>query len=52
MTVRKIFTWLFVAVLIFFIAYRPASAATATKRLGGALSGIATGFGDFFSNLF
>jgi hypothetical protein len=52
MTVRKVFTWLFVAFLIFFVAYRPASAAAATKWIGGALSGLATGFGDFFSHLF
>jgi hypothetical protein len=52
MVVKRIFTWLFVAFLIFFVAFRPAAAATATKWIGGGLARIATGFGDFFSSLF
>jgi hypothetical protein len=50
--IKKIFTWLFVAFLIFFVAFRPAAAANATKWIGGGLARLATGFGDFFSNLF
>lgn len=52
MVVKRIFIWLFVAFLIFFVAFRPAAAATATKWIGGGLARIATGFGDFFSSLF
>jgi hypothetical protein len=49
--VKKVLTWGFVAFLIFFIAYRPESAASVFKSLGGGLVDIATGIGDFFSSL-
>jgi hypothetical protein len=48
---KKIATWLGVAFLIFFIAFRPASAAEVFKSIGAGLMDIATGFGDFFTNL-
>ena len=49
--VKKILTWSLVAFLIFFIAYRPQSAAAVVKSLGSGIMDIASGFGDFFSNL-
>lgn len=49
--VKKVFTWLGIAFLIFFIAFRPASAADVFKSLGGGVVDIAQGFGDFFTNL-
>lgn len=48
---KKIATWSGIAFLIFFIAYSPASAAQVFRSLGAGLLDIATGFGDFFTNL-
>jgi hypothetical protein len=49
--VKKILTWGSIAFLIFFVAYRPASAANVFRSIGGGIMDIATGFGDFFTNL-
>ena len=49
--IKRVFSWLFVAFLIFFVAYRPAAAAATTKWIGNGLMSIATGFGDFFTHL-
>jgi hypothetical protein len=49
--VKKVLTWALVAFLIFFIAYRPESAAAVFKSLGNGLVDIATGIGSFFSSL-
>jgi hypothetical protein len=49
--IKKILTWGGLAFLIFFIAYRPTNAADVFKSIGTTLQDIATGFGDFFSNL-
>ena len=49
--VKKVLTWLGLAFLIFFIAYRPNSAADVFKSLGGGIMDVAQGFGDFFTNL-
>ncbi len=49
--VKKILTWGGIAFLVFFIAYRPTNAAAVFKSLGGGLVDVATGIGDFFSNL-
>ncbi|MGA3561840.1 hypothetical protein [Melissospora conviva] len=49
--VKKVLTWLGLAFLIFFIAYRPNSAADVFKSLGGGIMDVAAGFGDFFTNL-
>jgi hypothetical protein len=48
---KKIFTWGGVAFLIFFIAFRPAAAAEVFRSIGTSIMDIATGFGDFFTNL-
>ena len=37
--------------LILFIAFRPASAAEVFRSIGNSIMDIATGFGDFFTNL-
>ena len=49
--VKKVLTWGGIAFLIFFVAYRPQSAAEVVKSIGGGIMDIATGFGDFFSSL-
>lgn len=49
--VKKVLTWAGVAFLIFFIAYRPSSAADVFKSLGGGIVDIAQGFSNFFTNL-
>jgi hypothetical protein len=49
--VKKVLTWGVVAFLIFFIAFRPNSAADVFKSLGGGIMDIAQGFGDFFTSL-
>jgi hypothetical protein len=49
--VKKVLTWAAIAFLIFFIAYRPNSAADVFKSLGGGIMDIAQGFGDFFTSL-
>ncbi len=48
---KKLLTWGAIAFLIFFMAYRPASAASVFKSLGTGLYDVATGIGTFFSNL-
>lgn len=49
--VKKILTWGGIAFLIFFIAFRPDSAADMFKSLGAGVMDLATGFSDFFSSL-
>ena len=49
--VKKLATYAFVAFLIFFVTYSPANAAAIARRVGGALAGMATGFGDFMGRL-
>lgn len=49
--VKKILTWGLVAFLIFFIAFRPTSAAAVFRQLGSTLYSVATGVGQFFSSL-
>jgi hypothetical protein len=49
--VKKILTWGGIAFLIFFVAFRPDSAAQVVKSLGGGIMDIAQGFGDFFTSL-
>ncbi len=48
---KKILTWGSIAFLVFFVAYRPESAANVFKSIGGGIKDIAVGFGDFFSRL-
>ncbi|MEJ3743208.1 hypothetical protein WEI85_07970 [Actinomycetes bacterium KLBMP 9797] len=49
--IKKVLTWGGIAFLIFFIAYRPSSAADVFSSIGTTISDIATGFGDFFTDL-
>lgn len=49
--VKKILTWGGIAFLIFFVAFRPDSAAVVVKTLGGGILDIAQGVGDFFGAL-
>ncbi len=50
-SVKKVLTWAGIAFLIFFIAYRPTAAADVAGSLGDVLRDIASGFGNFFTNL-
>lgn len=50
--VKKVLTWGCIAFLIFFVAYRPQSAAEVVKSIGGGLMDAATGFAEFFESLF
>lgn len=49
--VKKILTWGGIAFLVFFIAFRPDEAADVFKSIGGGITDIAQGFGDFFAAL-
>jgi hypothetical protein len=49
--IKKVLTWGGIAFLIFFIAYRPSSAADVFSSIGTTVADIATGFGDFFTDL-
>lgn len=49
--VKKVLTWAALAFLVFFIAFRPDSAAQMFKALGAGIMDIAQGFGDFFTSL-
>ncbi|MCW6007535.1 hypothetical protein K1W54_23745 [Micromonospora sp. CPCC 205371] len=49
--VKKVLTWGGIAFLIFFIAYNPGSAADVFQSLGNTVADIASGFGQFFTDL-
>jgi hypothetical protein len=51
MVVKKMFFWLFIAFLIFFVAVRPAAAANAARMIGNMLAWVANGFSEFASRL-
>jgi hypothetical protein len=50
--VKRLATWAFVAFLVFYVAFRPESAARSARWLGGVLIAMANGFGTFLSHLF
>lgn len=47
----KLLRWGTVALLVFWVAYRPNSAVEVARSIGGGVMAIATGFGDFFKSL-
>ncbi|MFC0528232.1 hypothetical protein [Phytohabitans kaempferiae] len=49
--VKKILTWGGIAFLLFFIAYRPDSAADVFQSLGSTVADIGQGLGDFVTGL-
>jgi hypothetical protein len=49
--VKKLLTIGITVFVIFFIAYRPNSAATVAKTIGGGIVDILSGVGNFFSSL-
>jgi hypothetical protein len=49
--VKKIFFWLFIAFLIFFVAVRPDAAAAGARMIGSMLGWVARGFSDFAARL-
>jgi hypothetical protein len=48
---KKLLGWALIAFMIFFVAFRPDSAAEVVKSLGAGVIDIAQGFGDFFTSL-
>jgi hypothetical protein len=49
--VKKVLTWGGIAFLIFYVAYRPQSAATVFKSIGNSIVDVAQGFGTFITSL-
>ncbi|MFI9528237.1 MULTISPECIES: hypothetical protein [Micromonospora] len=49
--VKKVLAWSFLAFLIYFMAFRPESAARMFKAIGAALVAMAQGLGDFLTSL-
>jgi hypothetical protein len=49
--VKKVLTWGSIAFLVFFVAYRPESAASVFRSLGGSIGDVASGFSQFFTSL-
>jgi hypothetical protein len=49
--VKKYLTWIAIAFVIFFVAYRPSAAAALVRSIGGVLLDMANGVGDFFNGL-
>jgi hypothetical protein len=49
--VKKILTWVVIAFVVFFVAFRPGAAADVVKTLGNTTVDIFHGLGDFFSSL-
>ncbi|MBT8224925.1 MAG: hypothetical protein HKP61_11410 [Dactylosporangium sp.] len=49
--VKKVLTWGSIAFLIFFVAYRPQSAANVFRTLGSSIVDVAGGFSEFFASL-
>lgn len=49
---KKLALWAFGIFLVFFVVRSPVAAATVTKAIGSGLTGLAIGFGDFFTKLF
>ncbi|BCB85380.1 hypothetical protein [Phytohabitans suffuscus] len=49
--IKKILTWGGIAFLLFFIAYRPDSAADVFQSLGTTVADIGQGLGDFVTSL-
>ena len=48
---KKLLTWSGVAFLVFFVAYRPDTAAQIVQELGSGVVAIGQGFMDFVGNL-
>lgn len=48
---KKVLTWGGIAFLIFFVAFKPGSAAEVVKTLGNTAVDILSGMGDFFASL-
>lgn len=49
--IKKVLTIGTAVFLVFFIAYKPNSAATVARTIGGGIVDVLTGVGNFFSNL-
>ncbi len=49
--VKKVLTWGGIAFLIFYVAYRPTSAAAVFKSIGNSIVDVAQGFGTFITSL-
>jgi hypothetical protein len=48
---KKLLNYAIVAFIIYFVAFRPDAAAKVVRGIGGLLSTIAVGFGNFFAGI-
>lgn len=48
---RKYLTWAAIAFLVFFVAFKPSSAAEVVRTLGNTTVDILSAFGRFFAGL-
>jgi hypothetical protein len=51
MTLKKTLTWFSLAFVIWFVAFRPDSAAKVVRGIAALIGQVGTGFGDFFTRL-
>lgn len=51
MRLGRILTWVGIAFLIFFIAFRPGESSTFFANIGHGIMAVAEGFGGFFDSL-
>jgi hypothetical protein len=49
--IKKVLTWGGLAFLVFFIAYRPDSAANVAKAIGDGIGSVLSGMGDFLAGV-
>jgi uncharacterized membrane protein len=48
---KKTLSYSLMAFLVWFVAFRPDSAARVARGIGGIIAHVGTGFGDFFTRL-
>jgi hypothetical protein len=51
MTLKKTLTYGAVAFVVWFVAFRPDSAAKVVRGIAAVIARLGTGFGDFFTRL-
>ncbi|MGI5242715.1 hypothetical protein [Dactylosporangium sp. CA-139066] len=51
MTLKKTLTWAAAVFVVWFVAFRPDSAAKVVRGIADLIGHVGTGFGDFFTRL-
>ncbi|MEV8513660.1 hypothetical protein [Dactylosporangium sp. NPDC051484] len=51
MTLKKTMTWAAGVFIVWFVAFRPESAAKVVQGIGTMIGQVGTGFGDFFTRV-